>query len=414
MSAWRAQLKRLSSKSVMYEASFVAWMSEYSPLSWSQIGPAIFTFVIAVQTFSLLFLNRDWSNRTCNIVLIVSWAILLLEMCIQHFVSVKPEKGPYYGISTGGYWCWISPKYTTERYATDHLSMIASAVFSLILYSLVFFRLRGNIRVSAGCKFSFHRRPKTGRTTEQIESYLTAVAKHMLWYPIVYITLAIPMAGIRYATYDGKYVDFVITMAISAVFMLHGFFNTVLFSTTRNILPETWRRRFGLGATLGGRRDVSESGATNPTCRDTGASTRDTSTIGTRTFSVVLNIHAEGVKIKSEARPSAEDVKSGSPTSRTLPISLTPSISRIPLFQIYGSSAQPANPDEHHIPRLSPPAPPGSRAGICSKVDEDDKTMAYTGIPLESTAKTVVLGVPEHPGCPSSHHESGAYGPDRV
>jgi len=144
MSAWRARLKRLSSKSVMYEASLVTWVSEYSHLSWSQTGPAIFTFVIAVQTFSLLFFDHekdhDWSNRTCNIVLIVSWAILLLELCIEIFVFVKPEKGPYYGISTGGCWCscWISPKYRIERYTTDHLFMIASAVFSFLLYALVF------------------------------------------------------------------------------------------------------------------------------------------------------------------------------------------------------------------------------------------------------------------------------------
>jgi len=220
-------------------------VSEYSHLSWSQTGPAIFTFVIAVQTFSLLFFDHerdhDWSNRTCNIVLIVSWAILLLELCIENFVLVKPEKGPYYGISTGGCWCWISPEYRIERYTTDYLFMIASAAFSFILYTLLFFRLRGNISVSAGYKISFHRRSETGRTTDQIETYLTGVAKHMLLYPVVYIFLLLPLAIARLSTFDGKPVPFVATILSAAVFMLHGFFNTILFCTTRNILPESWR-----------------------------------------------------------------------------------------------------------------------------------------------------------------------------
>jgi len=197
--------------------------------------------VIAVQTFSLLFFHCDWSNRTCNIVLIVSWAILLLELCIERFVFVKPEKGPYYAISTGGYWCWISPEYRIARYTTDYLFMTASAAFSFILYTLIFFRLRGNISVSAGYIF-FHRRPDT-RVVRTTESYLTVVAKHMLWYPIVYVFLLLPVAVARLSAFDGKPVHFFATIISAAVFMLHGFFNTVLFCTTRNILPASWRQR---------------------------------------------------------------------------------------------------------------------------------------------------------------------------
>ena len=212
----------------------------------------------------------------------------------------------------------------------------------------------------------------------RVESYLATVAKHMLWYPVVYIFLILPVAASRLSTFHGKPVPFFATILSLAVFMLHGVFNTVLFCTTRNILPGSWRQRFGLGATLGGRRDMGESSATNPTCQGTGASTHNTNTVGTRPFSAILNIHAEDVEVKYEARPNAEDVKSGSPTPGTLPISLTSSTSPTPLLQTYGSSAQPANANEHHIPRLSPPAPPGSRASIYSKVDEDGRANAST------------------------------------
>jgi len=246
----------------MYEGIYFTKEIEYSRPSWSQSGPAIFTFVIAVQTFCLLFLRREWSDRTCHIIHIVSWASLLFQLFIEHFVYADPEKekGPYYGITTNGYWCWISPKYQIERYITDYLLMMTSAAFSFILYSLVFFRLRGNIIVT-GYKISFHRRPdiRIGRASNgalvvtddrRIESYLDTVAKHMLLYPIVYIFVILPLAATRYPAFRGEQVPFEATMFAAAVFMLHGFFNTVLFCTTRNILPGSWKQRLGLGTTF--------------------------------------------------------------------------------------------------------------------------------------------------------------------
>ena len=66
-----------------------------------------------------------------------------------------PEQGPFYGIS--GFWCWITPNYPTERYTLEYLFMFTTAGVSFVLYSLIFFRLRGNIAVN-GWKVSFRRR----------------------------------------------------------------------------------------------------------------------------------------------------------------------------------------------------------------------------------------------------------------
>ena len=251
-------------------AFIVTDKNEYSRFSWSQIGPAIFTFVIAVQTFCLLFLRRDWTSLTCHIIHFVAWAFLLFVLCIESFAVAKPEKGPHYGISTSGYWCWISPQYKIERYVTDYLFMAASAAFSLLLYLLVFFRLRGNISVT-GYRPSFHRRPnvRIGRTSNgaliatgdgRVESPLDKVAKHMLWYPIVYVIIVFPMVATRYPAFSGFTVPFEATVTIAAFFNLHGFFNAVLFCTTRNILPESWKQGCGPRTMQGPRRgDVYQS-----------------------------------------------------------------------------------------------------------------------------------------------------------
>jgi len=387
--------------------------SEYSHLLWSQTGPAIFTFLIAVQTFCLLVLRREWSSRTCHITHIISWAFLLLELCIEHFVYADPENGPYYGITTSGYWCWISPKYLIERYTTDYLFMTTSAAFCFILYSLVFFRLRGNISIQ-GYKIFFHRRSsiRIRRTSDgasiftddpRVPSYLDTIAKHMLWYPIVYTFLILPVAASRLSTFHGKPVPFAATVLTAAVFMLHGFFNTVLFCTTRKILPGSWRQRFGLCTS--GRDDTSRSNATTTTCQFTVAST---TTVGTGPRPAVLSVNVDDVGIKYATERSSSFVGSCSPSSST-----SPTLPTLP-FQAHVRSGQRANAHEHYI-RLSSSARGDTRTRTHSEIDEGDKDSDLSiAIHLASMAKPDGLEAPQHPGRASSDHGGGVDGPDRV
>lgn len=136
--------------------------------------------------------------------------------------------------------------------------MFTSATFSFVLYLLVFFKLRGNITVD-GYKIHFQKRPKVrvGRTAagtyimtddRRVESHLTTVAKQMLWYPVAYTVLVLPIAAARFSTFTGSSVPFEVTMFTASVFMLTGFVNAVLFCLTRNVLPGTWRQRFGISS----------------------------------------------------------------------------------------------------------------------------------------------------------------------
>jgi hypothetical protein len=173
---------------------------------------------------------------------------------------------------------------------------MASAIFCLILYSLVFFRLRGNISIS-GYTIYFHRRPNTriGETSngelvvtgdQRVESHLDRVAKHMLWYPIVYIVIVIPMVATRYPAFAGLRDYPGVTFTFASIFSLHGFFNAVLFCTTRNIVPASWRQRFGPKTMRGARHgDVHLSSRTNET---SSAATRT----GTVSAGTVLDVRS--------------------------------------------------------------------------------------------------------------------------
>jgi hypothetical protein len=318
----------------------------------SQVGTAVFCFVIAVHTFSLLFLRRQWSNRTCYIVLVVSWALVSFEVCIEAFAIAKPKIiGPYFGIA--GLWCWITPAYPIPRYATSYLLMLISGGISLILYLLVFFRLRGNITVSVGHKIYFHQRPKVrvGRTSngtyivtddKRVECHLTTVAMHMLWYPIIFLVVTLPVASARFTTFNGGSVPFSVTICTVAVFMLHGFINVVLFCTTRNILPDSWRQRLGLGSALDSRRSDSR---TTATWRSSGLDAR-VRTIGTGTAPVVLNVGVEkDVDIMyDDAQPGARSIKLGT--------------------SLHHSHNQWADSNEHHIQQPSLPPPQDAKTSI--------------------------------------------------
>lgn len=326
-----ARPKGFSNNSVPY-ASLLS-STEKVGTHASQIGTAIFCFAISVHTFSQLFLRRQWSNRTSHTVLLVSWAVVLLEVCIEVFVIAKAKDiGRYYGIA--GLWCWITPAYPISRFATSYLLMFVSAGLSFILYLLVFFQLRGNITVSAGYKIEFHRRPRVrvGRTgngayivtdDQRVESHLTRVAKHMLWYPVVFLVIILPMASARLSSFNGASVPFPVTICAAGLFMLHGFINTVLFCTTRNILSGGWRRRLGLGSAMdSGRSDLNLPSRTNAIWRFAGLDGR-IQTIGTGPDPVVLSVGVEkDVEIMyDEAQPRPRCIKLGASfTPNALPI----------------------------------------------------------------------------------------------
>jgi len=227
--------------------------------------------------------------------------------------------------------------------------MFASAGFSFILYLLVFFKLRGNITLD-GYKVQFQKRPKVkfGRTAagtyimtddRRVESHLTTVAKQMLWYPIAYTVLVLPIAAARFPTFTGASVPFGVTIFAASVFMLTGFVNAVLFCLTRNVLPGTWRQRFGIGST------IHNGGAHNATYRGpppTRAGT--TGTVSSGASHLVLTVDVEkAVEITyddADSRPSFS--KTGLPPSPPSP----PSPSRV-----YNGDSQQTSNYSHPPPR---------------------------------------------------------------
>jgi len=204
----------------------------------SDIGTAFWTLVIAIHTFCLLFLELKLRTFVLWVTLIGGWSTITTLVLIGPVAVGGDQLVPFFGIS--GYWCWISPRYKTERITLDYLIMFLAAFFSLLLYTLIFLRLRGNV-VRSGWRVRFRRTSEgdteNWRGRKFPEDQAMAIAKQMLLYPLAYIVLVLPIASARFAYWAGSKVPFEVTIFADFVFLLSGLANVILFTTTRRILP---------------------------------------------------------------------------------------------------------------------------------------------------------------------------------
>jgi hypothetical protein len=260
---------------------------------------------------------------------------------------------------------------------------------------------------------------------KRVESHLTTVAKQMLWYPIAYTVLVLPIAAARFSTFTGASVPFAVTIFTAAVFMLTGFVNAVLFCLTRNVLPGTWRQRFGIGSTIhNGGAHNSAFNQTNPAYRSAAPTRAGTmGSVGSGTSHLILSVDVEkAVEITyddADSRPSF--VKSSLPPSPGSP----PSPPRV-----YSSDGQHTGNNNHYVPRRSFP-PPRDRRSIRIEGDGLASSMYRSAPGLDAPASShpfamarpvntdtqearptsiLVIGNPIHPSRVQSWDEEGSNG----
>jgi hypothetical protein len=130
----------------------------------------------------------------------------------------------------------MTPNYPVERYALEYGFMFLSSGGSFILYFLVFLRLRGNISLD-GWRWKFRAVKKEKTWAHETDSHMMSVARQMMWYPVGYMCLVLPIAASRFSDWAGAKVPFEVTIFSGAVFMLSGFVNAILFTATRRVVP---------------------------------------------------------------------------------------------------------------------------------------------------------------------------------
>jgi len=134
------------------------------------------------------------------------------------------------------YWCWISAG-DVEQIFGEYFWLWIAMASSATLYTLLFFRLRGNIQVDPQ---NWKRiRVKLHPDSHMQPSAASREAMAMIWYPICYTILVIPLSFMRWvALRHPEHSESELGFAVFAIttFALSGLVNVVLILLTRRNL----------------------------------------------------------------------------------------------------------------------------------------------------------------------------------
>jgi len=205
------------------------------------VGMALWSFVLAGHIFNLLFLRWKCTLRGLLITLLGGWFSIAIIVSIGPLAVQKQSLGPYFGPS--GYWCWITAEYPREQTFLEYFFEFLSAGVSFMLYTIILLRVRGNIiRVGGHYKLRFVPRGERWQLAihrDFIDTSMLEVAARMVWYPVAYGIMLLPVSLARLIEFGGRAVPFWAVMLADFIFNLQGLVNVILLLSTRRLLPDT-------------------------------------------------------------------------------------------------------------------------------------------------------------------------------
>ncbi|KDQ15114.1 hypothetical protein BOTBODRAFT_174282 [Botryobasidium botryosum FD-172 SS1] len=202
------------------------------------VGVALSVMAISIHTFCVLFFK--WTPPSSPLLAIVVigliWLFLILDTSVGYTTHTH-----YYG--QNGYWCWIDDSYRAQEIVSEYLWMWLTAILNIFLYFLLFFCLRGNI-ITTGRRVRW-RWIKSEETWVVPDTSLrhTAIARQMLWYPVAYMAVILPISAVRFLSFYNHKVAFPCTVFGGVLLGLSGVINVTLYSLTRPLLHPSRKQR---------------------------------------------------------------------------------------------------------------------------------------------------------------------------
>ncbi|CDO73695.1 hypothetical protein BN946_scf185015.g23 [Trametes cinnabarina] len=205
------------------------------------VATAIWSFTLSLHVFILLFFRASVSRTLCWALLSFGWFWVFFIVVIGPTAIESPAKGPYFGPT--GYWCWITEHYPREQFFLEYFFEFLSAGSSFVLYTAVLLRVRGNlVRTSEKWHLRFvphGERWKLAIRRDAIDGYMMRVAARIVWYPVAYAIILLPVTITRFVAFSGHAVPFRATIFADFVFNLQGVVNVALLLTTNRFVPDT-------------------------------------------------------------------------------------------------------------------------------------------------------------------------------
>ncbi|KAJ6024713.1 hypothetical protein N7540_005510 [Penicillium herquei] len=187
---------------------------------WLQIGDpmsGMFVLAIALHTFMHVSLGRQMSHRVFVSIVIGLWVFGVILVIIPIAIY-----GQYVWMPSVA-WCWMTTQHPTLRLFTHYIWIFAAQFFNVVLYAIMFVQLRRKISQSKILGASY---------TESLKR-LNRVVSYMVLYPIVYISLTLPLSAGRMASVSGKSPSVTYFCVAGALMTLSGFCDVLQYTLTR-------------------------------------------------------------------------------------------------------------------------------------------------------------------------------------
>jgi len=207
---------------------------------FGNITNAVWSLMISIQLFNLLF--HLWPSSAWEFWFSIAfgWGGCLLIVFIGPSAVQKPGWPSYFG--PDGAWCWISGVYRTQQIFLEYLLQYLSVGISLILYTFIILRVRGNLIKHEG-KWQLRKVPTAESWRpcykgDPIDTQLVRMARLMVWFPIAYFVCLIPVSVTRFVDWSGKPVPFESIIMTEIVFTVMGFVNVLLILFIEHLFPD--------------------------------------------------------------------------------------------------------------------------------------------------------------------------------
>jgi len=190
-----------------------------------ELGVALITLLLAIHTFVAALWQVGLEARG------VAWG-LVGSACVfvTLWVSVGASIHKNYEMPSP-YWCWISSHYSRERLAGEYIWLWVALFASVFLYPPLYFWAKGRLSIPKGRWW--WPTLQESKSNQGIEYEQRRAALAMLFYPIAYSVIVLPLSVTRWLQFskfnNHHHVPSAATFFGVILFNLSGAINVLLF-----------------------------------------------------------------------------------------------------------------------------------------------------------------------------------------
>ncbi|KAF8970402.1 hypothetical protein BDZ97DRAFT_1791193 [Flammula alnicola] len=136
--------------------------------------------------------------------------------------------------------CWITSNYMEERIFLEYFFSFLAIGVSFILYTAVLLRVRGTLVKASDKRWRLKFIGKDNELSHNIiDDSMLKFSKKIIWYPISYTTILLPIAIIRFYQFNGNSVSFALATISEIGLNLMGLANVVFVIYIAHRVPKT-------------------------------------------------------------------------------------------------------------------------------------------------------------------------------